>query len=279
MPKSPTSGSSRAWSEMGAPHASGGGADGIDRDAGDVPLYLQVARSLQRQIHDGVYPVGSLLPTEVELGTLFGVSRQTVRQAAQLLRQQKILSARKGVGTRVEARQPEQAYYYALQSLVNIFQFASEATLIVLQEEMTPVYGALAAKLGSRPEREWLHLVGVREVAGRTEPICWTEVYIHSRYARLFRGKKQHRSAIFSAIEEQSGEPVTEVEQEIVAVTLSREIAGAIGAQVNEPALQITRRYFGPGRRLFEMSINVHPSDRFSYLMTLKREMAGGKDG
>lgn len=279
MPKPLPPDRSRAWSETGSSHASEGGAEGIDRGGGEVPLYLQVARALQRQIHDGVYPIGSLLPTELELGTLFGVSRQTIRQAVQLLRQQKILSARKGVGTRVEARQPEQAYYYALQSLVNIFQFASEATLIVLDERMTPVYGALAARLGSRPEREWLHLVGVREVAGRTEPICWTEVYIHSRYARLFRGKKQHRSAIFSAIEEQSGEPVTEVEQEIVAVTLTREIAEAIGAQVGEPALQITRRYFGPGRRLFEMSINVHPSDRFSYLMTLKREMAGAKDG
>ncbi|GGE41731.1 hypothetical protein GCM10007276_18830 [Agaricicola taiwanensis] len=202
-----------------------------------------------------------------------------MRQATQLLRQKKILSARKGVGTRVEARQPEQAYYYALQSLVNIFQFASEATLLVLREEMTPVYGALAARLGSRPEREWLHLVGVRQAVGRTEPICWTEVYIHSRYARLFRGKTEHRSAMFSAIEEKSGEPVTEVEQEIVAVTLSREIAEAIGAEVGTPALQITRRYFGPGRRLFEMSINVHPSDRFSYLMTLKREIAAGKDG
>jgi DNA-binding GntR family transcriptional regulator len=258
--------------------ADGGGLD-IDRDGGDVPLYLQVARALQRKIHDGVYPVGSLLPTEVELGTLFGVSRQTVRQATQLLRQQKILSARKGVGTRVEARQPEQAYYYALQSLVNIFQFASEATLVVLHEEITPVHGALAARLGSRPERDWLHIVGVRQAAGRAEPISWTEVYIHNRYARLFLGKKEHRSAMFSAIEQKSGEPVTEVEQEIVAITLSREVAEVIGAEAGAPALQVTRRYFGPGRRLFEMSINIHPSDRFSYLMTLKREMAGGKDG
>jgi DNA-binding GntR family transcriptional regulator len=279
MPKRSAQDRSSARSEMGAPDASYGERRGIDRDAGDVPLYLQVARALQCQIHDGVYPIGSLLPTEIELGALFGVSRQTVRQAAQLLRQQKILSARKGVGTRVEARQPERAYYYALQSLVNIFQFASEATLVVLGEEMIPVSGALATKLGSRPEREWLHLVGMREVTGRAEPICWTEVYVHSRYARIIRGKKEHRSAIFSAIEEQSGEPVTEVEQEIVAVTLSREIAEAISAQENEPALQITRRYFGPGRRLFEMSINVHPADRFSYLMTLKREMASGKSG
>ena len=250
----------------------------LERDDATVPLYLKVARALQHQISVGEYPIGSLLPTEVELAIRYGVSRQTIRQAVQQLRQQKLLSAKKGVGTRVEARQPQQAYYFALQSLTQIFQFASEATLHVDHEEDLQVRGALANKLASRSGRPWLHLVGTRQVAGNARPICWTEVYIDGRYAKLFRGKRIHQSAIFSAIERHSGEAVTEVQQEINATILDRELAARLGATAGSPALVITRRYFGAGHRLFEMSINVHPSDRFSYAISLTRELPGEAD-
>jgi len=239
----------------------------------NVPLYLKVARALQQQIAIGEYPIGSLLPTEVELGTRYGVSRQTVRQAIQFLRQQKLLSAKKGVGTRVEARQPQRGYYFALHSLTQIFQFAAEAALHVDREEEIEVRGALAAELASRPGRKWLHLVGTRQTIGNDLPISWTEVYIDGRYARLFRGSKIHHSAIFSAIENSSGEPVTEVQQEINATVLSKELAASLKAEPGSPALVITRRYFGAGHRLFEMSVNIHPADRFSYAISLKREL------
>lgn len=245
------------------------------RSDATVPLYVKVARALQHQISVGEYPIGSLLPTEVELAVRHSVSRQTIRQAVQQLRQQKLLSAKKGVGTRVEARQPRQAYYFALQSLTQIFQFASEATLHVYHEEDLQVRGVLANKLASRPGRHWLHLTGTRQVVGNPTPICWTEAYIDGRYAKLFRGKKVHQSAIFSAIERHSGEAVTEVQQEINATTLNRELAARLGAADGSPALVITRRYFGAGHRLFEMSVNIHPSDRFSYAISLKRDLPG----
>jgi len=252
-----------------------GGSDG-DARSGEtsVPLYLQVARKLQEQISAGVYAVGSLLPTELELAEMHGVSRQTIRQAVQRLRQQKLLVARKGVGTRVEARRPEEGYYYALHSLKEIFQFASETTLHVEHEKLVKVRGALAAQLASRSGRSWLHLVGVRKVAGHDLPICWAEVYVDGAHARLIQGMEIHQAAIFSAIERHSGEAVTEVKQNISATVLAPAMAARLGAPEQSPALVITRRYFGAGRRLFEMSVSIHPADRFSYAMTLKRDVS-----
>ena len=99
------------------------------------PLYVQVAHTLQTRIQQGLYPIGSLLPTENELAGSFGVSRQTVRQAIAHLRQLRLLSARKGIGTRVEASQPERSYYQALQSLADLFQFASDFVYRVTEVE------------------------------------------------------------------------------------------------------------------------------------------------
>ena len=67
-----------------------------------VPLYLQVARAIEQRICSGALAVGSLLPVETDLAKMFGVSRQTVRHAIAHLRDRGMLSARKGVGTRVE---------------------------------------------------------------------------------------------------------------------------------------------------------------------------------
>lgn len=50
------------------------------------PLYARVATQLLGELRDGSVPPGERLPAERELANRFGVSRETVRQALQLLR-------------------------------------------------------------------------------------------------------------------------------------------------------------------------------------------------
>lgn len=63
--------------------------------------YLQVARTLRKEIVDRVYPVGSQLPTEHELCDRFEVSRYTVREALRRLRDDNLVSSRPRTGTLV----------------------------------------------------------------------------------------------------------------------------------------------------------------------------------
>lgn len=240
-----------------------------------MPLYLRVARNLQEGISGGLHPVGSLLPTEVELAASFGVSRQTVRQAIQHLRQLRLLSARKGVGTRVEARQPQQAYYHSLQSLTDVFQFARETVFHVVRTERVAARGRLAAELGCRPGRAWIQSQGLREVPGEKVPIGWTDVWIDARYAMAAPGVGVHNTAVFSVIEARYGETIVEVQQTIEATLLSEAHAASLKASAGAPALCITRRYFASGRKLVELSVSLHPADRFRYSMSLRRDTAG----
>ena len=66
--------------------------------------YLQIARTLRKEIVDGVYPVGSQLPTEHELCERFAVSRYTVREALRRLREDNLVASRPRAGTRVVPR-------------------------------------------------------------------------------------------------------------------------------------------------------------------------------
>ncbi|GAA3288800.1 FadR family transcriptional regulator [Dactylosporangium vinaceum] len=68
-----------------------------------VSLAEQVAGQLRRRIADGEFPVGSLLPTELELTRELGVSRNSVREGLRSLVHAGILGARAGYGTFVVA--------------------------------------------------------------------------------------------------------------------------------------------------------------------------------
>lgn len=61
--------------------------------------YQKVADDLLRQILDGSYAIGQVIPTEHQLCGIYQVSRHTVRQALRLLIQQGYLRAEKGSGT------------------------------------------------------------------------------------------------------------------------------------------------------------------------------------
>jgi len=235
-------------------------------------LYLQVARTLRDRIAGGDYPVGSLLPTEHTLAEQFGVSRQTVRQAIGHLRAMRLLSARKGVGTRVEASRPETGYYQTLQSLPDLFQFASDALYRVTSTRRVKVMGREAEELGCRPGRIWLRLEGVRELPGAAGPLCSTMVMIDARFATIVEEPRIHARAIFAQIEDRYGVPIQEVHQEIQATLLDATQAALLQSVPGSPALEITRRFFGAGHKLIELSRNLHPADRFRYAMKVRRD-------
>ena len=87
--------------------------------------YIQVARALRKDIIDGVYPVGSQLPTEYELCERFSVSRYTVREALRRLREDNLVSSRPRTGTLVVPRSTSDSY--DVMSINDLVAFAPPA--------------------------------------------------------------------------------------------------------------------------------------------------------
>ncbi len=74
---------------------------GVDRDK-KIPLYKQVYDLLKKDIQDGKYKRGDLLPSERDLSTLFDVDRITVRKSLELLVNDGLVEKIAGLGTRVK---------------------------------------------------------------------------------------------------------------------------------------------------------------------------------
>ena len=233
-----------------------------------APLYLQVAHLIEGRIRERALPVGSLLPTENELAGALAVSRQTVRAAIAHLRERGLLSARKGVGTRVEAAARDWRRTYSARSVGDLVDLANETEMRVTRALDVAARGRLAAELGCRPGRRWRYFEGPRHHAADETAFSWSEVWLDARLAPLVRGVETFRTAVFALVEREAGEPVAEIKQDIRPCTIASDRAAPLGAPPGALALEITRRYYGAGGRLLLMSKTTLPADRFSYSMT-----------
>jgi GntR family transcriptional regulator len=236
--------------------------------------YLQVARTLRKEIVDGVYPVGSQLPTEHELCERFGVSRYTVREALRRLRDDNLVSSRPRAGTLVVARAASNSYAQEVMSINDLLAFAAGAQFTIESNTMVTLDDDLAAHTGLPVGSEWLVVRGVRVSEGGPEPICRTEYYVNRAFAAVGRLLQRHTGPIFPLIEDLFGVSVVEVHQEIAAVVASPGLAADLKVDAGTAALEMRRTYTTSDGEIAQVTINTHPSARFRYSMTMRRVKA-----
>ncbi|MET0907406.1 MAG: GntR family transcriptional regulator [Tardiphaga sp.] len=239
--------------------------------------YAWVARALTEAIADGRHPVGSVLPTEFELAEQFAVSRSTVRAAMQELQASGLVSRKRNAGTRVEAATPTRSsdgFTQALNTIEAVQQFGAETERHVQRIVDVVADSELANQLGCRPGRRWLCISSLRLIPGdatRT-PICWTDVYIDGAFADEVRAKMSHHHEIFGTLVEKiSGRRFVEIRQDISAIGVSKGMAEPLKAEAGAHALAIRRQYLFASGELAEVSLSVHPADRFRYSTRLLR--------
>lgn len=60
------------------------------------PIYIHISKILKSEIFNGIYPDGSYFPSENELTTRFSVTRNTIRNAVNLLVRDGLLNKQQG---------------------------------------------------------------------------------------------------------------------------------------------------------------------------------------
>jgi GntR family transcriptional regulator len=233
--------------------------------------YLQVARALRKEIVDGVYPVGSQLPTEHELCQRFAVSRYTVREALRRLREDNLVSSRPRAGTLVVPRTAASSYAQDVMSINDLLAFAAGARFEVESTVMTTIDAALAERTGLDLGSQWLAVRGYRQAEGTEAPICRTEYYINRAFAAVGRLLPRHSGPIFPLIEDLFGVSIVEVHQEIAAVLLDADLAGRLHITPGSAALQMQRTYTTSDGEVAQVTVNTHPSARYRHAMTMRR--------
>ncbi|AMO59673.1 transcriptional regulator [Mycolicibacterium phlei] len=233
--------------------------------------YLQVARTLRKEIVDGVYPVGSQLPTEQQLCERFAVSRYTVREALRRLREDNLVESRPRAGTLVVPRPTTNTYVQDVVSIDDLLAFAQGAQLAIESNAMISVDDRLARHTGLQAGSQWLAVRGVRRADGSDTAVCTTEYYINRAFAAVGRLLQRHTGPIFPLIEDLFGVSIVEVHQEIVAVTVTPELADKLKVSAGSAAMEMRRTYTTSDGEIAQVTVNTHPSSRYRHSMTMRR--------
>jgi DNA-binding GntR family transcriptional regulator len=248
--------------------------------AGQRARYQQVAQTLLAEIEAGRYPVGALLPTEQALCAEFGASRFTVREAIRQLVELGMVDRRAGVGTRVRGLRPMRGYRQEMRALADLQQYSAETEFEVLHTAPVELDRDLAQALGGKPGQLWLRIEGLRRAAPDPLPICFTEIYIHPAFRAItgLAGRRS-REPVYTLIEQQFGEQVVAITQQIRAVSLAAPIARSLDAKPGGPALWLCRHYLNRRDEVIEVAISTHPAERFTYSESFRRDWTPQGDG
>lgn len=236
----------------------------------DGPRYIRIQKVLEERLVGGVYPVGSLIPTEIELAAEFNTSRFTIREALRYLREHGYVERRQGVGTRVISSSPHSTFFRSFGSLEELFQVAVETYYVILETRRVTVSPELAELVGGLAGEEWFEVVGVRWTRPGGSPIAYIQSYIPSRFEHVIPLLEGHQGPFFALLERYSDGKIEEAVQEIRALPMPAEIERQLGLSKGSWALQLLRRYL-TDQGVLIASFNWHPADQMVYMMHIHR--------
>lgn len=235
-----------------------------------VPRYETILRALRTGIQRGRYPVGSMLPPELELAGMFDASRHTVREAIRRLADQGLVSRRPGRGTTVLRRTPADGFTQQISALPDLLAYVKNARLEVLDARDVRTGAAEATLLHCRQGQLWHRLAALKHLKGAPRPVAYVVAYVHRDHPALRSVLDRRGVPLHDFIEDKIGQKIVAVEQEFAAQPLVGPEARALGREPGYAGFVILRRYLPERGSAVLVTSTIFPYDRMRYSMSLR---------
>ena len=227
-------------------------------------------------IEAGKYPIGSILPTELELCKSFRIGRFTAREAMRQLSDAGLVVRKQRIGTQVVASGLGHKYTQSLSSIEDLLQYARNTELRLLYIGSVAVDTIQASELNCERGTSWVLAIGTRYEPGHARPVCMNRVYLNPVLDGIAGRLRERTGTIYDLVAQSYGVSITRIDQRISAVSLSRDDSFHLGATHSMPALRVLRHYYDAQNRLLQMSDNIYPADRFVYSLSLAKAKVHG---
>ncbi|MDH4208983.1 MAG: GntR family transcriptional regulator [Anaerolineae bacterium] len=232
-----------------------------------VPLYHQMEQILLQRISQPDM-LNKLLPSEADLGEMFGVSRATVKRALENLSRRGLLDRRRALGTRVTRPQ-------ITEDLVRLTSYTEEMedkgltirTQVLDVGLQVPRAGVAE---GLRLEADEQALV-IKRLRGTNElfPVVLLETHIPTRFG--ISPEEDFSSSLYRIIEDKYQIPLEGAEETISARRASAEEARRLEIPRGSSVLVMERLTFTTGAQPLEFVRGVYRPDRYQFSIRLRR--------
>lgn len=229
------------------------------------PLYAQVADALRERIVREVWPIGSQIPTLPALAEEFGVAMITVRQAVQLLKDEKLLVAQQGRGTFVQDKpqtHPKMRVETSLPRLAELYRQQAPRILPIEEGFGTPRLqeddGALA------PRYRLLRRIHTTE----RQPTSMITAYLDERVFRL-APRRFRKEVIIPVLLDLKAVKIGSARQTLSIGTAGAEAATALNISVSAPVAEVRRVFCAPDGTVIYLGELVYRGDYIRVDMNL----------
>jgi len=233
-----------------------------------IPLHLQVEQILRQLIALPEYRAGRLLPNEEALSKRLGISRNTVRQAANKLVYEGLIVRKKGVGTRVVG----QAVSTRLDNWLSFTQEMNSKGIPFQNYEIAVDWveadDELATVMIVKPGQKLLKLERLRGLD--KGPIVFFVSYFHPRIG--LTGKEDFSTHLYDLLEQKYSTVVHLSREEIRAQNADAIFAKKLNIAIGDPILFRKRQVLDPGNRIIEYNLGYYRGESFTYSIEIERD-------
>lgn len=231
-----------------------------------IPRYVQLADVMRQRIAKGAWPRGCTIPSIERLMEEFKVARVTVRQAIQLLAQERLLLPQRGRGTFVTAeptRERRLTVNTTLSELVEMYRGDTPDLSHIVETRDPP----MLLETDGSPAPGYHHLRRVHSRAG--ERYCVVSLYIDDRIFDLApeRFRKELAIPLLAALPNVT---IARARQTLHIATADVEIARDLQVPVNSPVGEVRRVFNASDGSVLYLAEATYRGDYIRLEMDLK---------
>lgn len=205
--------------------------------------YIKIHYAIANDIAMGIYKIGDLIPTQIELSQKYNVSRVTISEAIKELTRRGILKTQKGKGTYVAATPLEIGNF---QRFEGFSKFSSQnkdknLTSRVIIIERIPAPERVSKLLKAENQTMVSHIVRVRSVNG--VPVSYESSYLLNRYVGQidFTEENLETGSLYAVLRDKAGLSFSYSKEKIRATYCPENVADLLGLSKSEPILFVNR--------------------------------------
>jgi len=120
--------------------------------------FLEIKQEVISRVHKGIWPTGSLLPTEKDLAQEFGCARATVNRALRELAEQGLVDRKRKSGTRVRTIPARYAKFEIEIVRQTIKDMGADYRYALVHKSVSPAPDWVASQLAMSAQQQVMHI-------------------------------------------------------------------------------------------------------------------------